>query len=1844
MTNCTTRRICHQLVARCPTAFAIMVFLLGSLVHGHAGLFTNSTPIVIPTLGVGQPYPSSITVTGMTTRIANVQIIINRLHHTYPRDLNLLLQGPEGQSMVLMSQAGGGLAVTNLTFTFDSQGFALPTDTRLGPFYYQPTNYAGSSLTFPSPGVAKPYGETFSVFKQTSPNGIWNLFVVDSSASDDGGIDGGWVLAITPGTGTPDPTMSVGDAIVTEGSNAVFPVTLSASTTNQVTVSYATQSGTATANNDYVPQNGTLIFPAGTTGQTITVPTIGDGLIEPDESFFVDLAYASGATLLRAKATGTILNDDLPDTGTAPSDNFAGAAPFNAMKITLSGSNSGATAEPSEPDHAGKVGGKSVWWSWTAPASGGVQLRTAGSDFDTLLAVYVGNSVDNLTPVASNDNDGTNFTSSIFFNAVSNTTYRVAVDGRDGGSGNISLSLLLNPGGFIISPNPRSDFWVPDGPVYSAVETNGIIYLGGNFDFLRPNRGRGLALDVDTHQPDLGFPTGIGPGEYYPAEVYAVLSDGAGGWFIGGAFTTFGGFPHTNLVHVLSGNTVDASWNPRTDNFVQALALDGHTLYVGGQFVTVNGIFHWLLAAVDTQTGEVATSDFGISLDYGEVHTLAVAGKKLYVGGYFRAIGGMQLSGLAAYDLNTRTLSSSQPSIIGIIEALAQTCDTLYVGGYFTVAAGQPRTSLAAFDLGSGAITPWHPILTRNPGNPEIKALAVGADAVYVGGDFSSVGGLTRSNLAAVTIATGNPIGFNPKPNGTISALVVANGDVYAGGDFSSIGGQPRIGFAELAGDSGVAIPWDFTSSGTVLGIGASGRRVYAGDAVLSSGGVPRRNLAALDAVTGLPTDWNPGGDDGVWKLINSGNRLFVLYSANNLNGAGPIHGVVALDLVTGSVDPWTSPIGFGDDMIITGDTLCVSDPFEVRAANLASGQMLWTNNLDFLYLGDRTPMCVSGDTLYVGGDFDSVNGQPALGLAAFDLLNGARKPWNPSPVYDNNNLYIYVDGLGVAAESIFASGFLVSLGGQPRTNCGAVDPLIGFAAPWVPELPIDQSDFTISVLDDSIYGFTAIGLRVFDPNTGRIKPEWQPAPGVSSPLLANGRTIFTQGASVPDEPDHPFFAVFAPEGAPAITIQPRGQTLPVGQTIMLSAHAAGQPPLGYQWQLDGTNIDGAVGDQLVLANAQFTNSGLYRLIVTNGLGYVRSVDTPVKIFIPPSITAQPVNQSVLPGATINLSVTASGSPPLRYQWRLNGVNIPGANAATLTITNAQPADGGSYSVVVANVGGTIISDSILCLISSPFLSFSDDLDASSTITSASGIGSGSNVGATRETGETNHVGKVGGRSVWLNWIAPATGIATFNTRGSSFDTLLAIYTRTTADLAFVAADEDRGGFLTSQASFNAVAGTQYFIAVDGFAGASGNIVLSWNLDTSTVPFPRIIAQPLSQSVQTGQNATFFVTANSLSPIRYQWFVGCRALPGATNTSLTVSNVQAADVGNYHVFVVNTSSKLADSFDAFLEIGPAPKILSHDKLEDLLNSDNGSGGSLAGPLKSGASLLAAGGGFLSVSAGVPGSQILDNTGATTQEGEPIPCGVLGGASKWFGVQPSTDGVFLIDTIGSAIDTVLAIYTGTDLLHLNYIACDNNGAPDGLRSLVRFDVAHGTKYYIAVDGVNGAQGLINLNWRLGTRPTLGSTKTYPIVHQGGSLTFFVTSADSIPPPIYQWRLNGKDIAGATNLSLTLLNLLPTQTGIISVVASNFTGAVTNTVASITVAQPIQLQYDFTTSAGAIRFHLTSSPGTGVIEGSTDLATWTPIRTNLISTAAIDFKETQAVGEPTRFFRVVPWSNP
>jgi uncharacterized repeat protein (TIGR01451 family) len=174
----------------------------------------------------------------------------------------------------------------------------------------------------------------------------------------------------------------------------------------------------------------------------------------------------------------------------------------------------------------------------------------------------------------------------------------------------------------------------------------------------------------------------------------------------------------------------------------------------------------------------------------------------------------------------------------------------------------------------------------------------------------------------------------------------------------------------------------------------------------------------------------------------------------------------------------------------------------------------------------------------------------------------------------------------------------------------------------------------------------------------------------------------------------------------PTITQQPLSVITNQGATVAFSVTAAGTTPLSYQWTFNGTAIPNATASTLTLAGVQPANGGSYSVVVTNVAGSVTSSSALLTVEVPPIITQQPVNVITNQGATVAFSVTAAGTTPLSYQWTFNGTAIPNATASTLTLAGVQPANGGSYSVVVTNVAGSVTSSSAtLTVLVSPSVS-----------------------------------------------------------------------------------------------------------------------------------------------------------------------------------------------------------------------------------------------------------------------------------------------------------------------------------------------------------------------------------------------------------------------------------------------------------------------------------------------------------------------------------------------------------
>ncbi|MBI2924744.1 MAG: tandem-95 repeat protein [Verrucomicrobia bacterium] len=485
-----------------------------------------------------------------------------------------------------------------------------------------------------------------------------------------------------------------------------------------------------------------------------------------------------------------------------------------------------------------------------------------------------------------------------------------------------------------------------------------------------------------------------------------------------------------------------------------------------------------------------------------------------------------------------------------------------------------------------------------------------------------------------------------------------------------------------------------------------------------------------------------------------------------------------------------------------------------------------------------------------------------------------------------------------------------------------------------------------------------------------------------------------------------------------------------------------------------------------------------------------------------PTITVQPQSQVVAPGADVVLSVTATGSPAPQYRWALNGDYIPGATSSSLVLASVQPADGGAFQVTVYNNEGSVESAPADVVVDVPVLPFANNFSARGSLTGYAGNGRGSNLGATKESGEPKHADKKGEVSVWVSWIAPASGIVTLSTDGSGIDTLLAVYLGpTVGKLLNVANDDDAGGYHTSALKFNAQAGVRYEIAVDGFDKQTGNLALNWSLVPTDSRIPIIVQNPLDRTANLGGTLGLSVLYLSSGPVSVQWYCNGQPLKGATQYLLTLANVTAAQVGQYFAqlkagneFIFTQPAEVQINTEGLLS------ALAENKQGDVARG-TGTGLNVTKSLRSG---------FikppkfnwkaLDPVRGYSGTQIFA-TAPGKDADEPNHCGVVGGASYWLTYEPPESGLLRLNTDGSTFDTILAVYVD-DGSNLGYdslvaVACDNNSGLDGQDSALSFQATGGALYYVVVDGVNGATGTVYLNYNLNALPTISEIASQTI---------------------------------------------------------------------------------------------------------------------------------------------------
>ncbi len=239
--------------------------LMQSFALGNVAIATttwnNSGSISIPapgdTRGPGGPYPSSVVVSGVTGTVSKVTVTLHGLSHGASDDVDILLVGPNGQNALLMSDAGNGGPINNLTLTFDdSAAGQLPSAGSISTGTYKPTNIDNNSDNFGAPAPSAPYGQSLSTFNDINPNGEWSLYVQDDFKQNTGSLVQGWSLTVTtsnttccisvPATADLAISGSVIPDLVNVGSNLVYSLritNLGPQSASSVTVTDALPTG-----------------------------------------------------------------------------------------------------------------------------------------------------------------------------------------------------------------------------------------------------------------------------------------------------------------------------------------------------------------------------------------------------------------------------------------------------------------------------------------------------------------------------------------------------------------------------------------------------------------------------------------------------------------------------------------------------------------------------------------------------------------------------------------------------------------------------------------------------------------------------------------------------------------------------------------------------------------------------------------------------------------------------------------------------------------------------------------------------------------------------------------------------------------------------------------------------------------------------------------------------------------------------------------------------------------------------------------------------------------------------------------------------------------------------------------------------------------------------------------------------------------------------------------------------------------------------------------------------------------------------------------------------------------
>jgi sugar lactone lactonase YvrE len=335
---------------------------------------------------------------------------------------------------------------------------------------------------------------------------------------------------------------------------------------------------------------------------------------------------------------------------------------------------------------------------------------------------------------------------------------------------------------------------------------------------------------------------------------------------------------------------------------------------------------------------------------------------------------------------------------------------------------------------------------------------------------------------------------------------------------------------------------------------------------------------------------------------------------------------------------------------------------------------------------------------------------------------------------------------------------------------------------------------------------------------------------------------------------------------SPVIVTQPQDQTVGQNQDATFTVSATGSAPLGYQWQLAGTNILNATNFSYTRTNCQAADAGLYSVLVSNSLGTMPSSNALLTVILAPAISSQPQSTNINQGGTATFTVTASGTQPFVYQWRFDGTNISGANTNSYSVVNAQPGDSGGYSVIVSNAGGSVTSSVATLNVNS--------VPTPPTITvqpQSQTVAQGSSA--------TFNVTATGSSPLLYHWLFNGTNLPS----------------GTASNYTVLTVQPPNAG--------------PYSVIVTNDYGSATSTVASL-----TVILPPIInLQPTNQLASVSNNVTFSVGLSQGDNPSYQWRFNGTAIPGANQPTLALNSITWTNGGIYTVAITNLAGSVTSA-------------------------------------------------------------------------------------------------------------------------------------------------------------------------------------------------------------------------------------------------------------------------------------------------------------------------------------------